>query len=418
MASRQDIFRKSALERLSSPEQLDKLITVTSPTSWLALLVIAFLTVVVIAWSIFGTLPHKVGGHGILIRAGGLFDVVALGRGQVAEILIRQGEVVTQGQVVARILQPELNEQLEFARTALSELRQREGQLQDLDQRSLALETSRLEAQDTFLAEKAEALKAQVRTLELDLEGKQRLLEEGLITQQTVLETQQAFLAAQSQAEEARNQLEANRIARIGLRQRDERGELSRQQALLEARRDLENLELRIQQTQFVKSAFEGTVVEAKLEKGAMVESGTPVMTIELPDAPLLGVIYIPARNGKKVQPGMDIRIVPSTVAKEEYGYMIGRVQSVSEFPATPSSMLARLQNPDLVSLFSAEGPPIAVYVELIADADTASGFRWSSGVGPPVRVTSGTLCDGEVVVRTEAPIRLLIPSLRQNLGS
>ena len=32
-----EIFRKSALEKLSSPEQLDKMIVITSPSFWLSM---------------------------------------------------------------------------------------------------------------------------------------------------------------------------------------------------------------------------------------------------------------------------------------------------------------------------------------------------------------------------------------------
>ena len=45
------------------------------------------------------------------------------------------------------------------------------------------------------------------------------------------------------------------------------------------------------------------------------------------------------------------------------------------------------------------------------------SGFRWSSSTGPSVKISSGTLATGDVVVREEAPINLLIPKVREKLG-
>jgi hypothetical protein len=65
-----DLYRKSALERLSSPEQLDKAITVSAPSSWLALLGITALVVTVIIWSVFGKLPTTITATGIVTTDG------------------------------------------------------------------------------------------------------------------------------------------------------------------------------------------------------------------------------------------------------------------------------------------------------------------------------------------------------------
>ena len=53
---RKSIFRKSALDRISSPEDLDQYRTVTGPGVWLPLLTVAVLLVGVIVWMIFGNI--------------------------------------------------------------------------------------------------------------------------------------------------------------------------------------------------------------------------------------------------------------------------------------------------------------------------------------------------------------------------
>ena len=60
------LYRKSALEKISSPEQLDKALTVTSPMSWLALGAVTFVIIVTIIWSIIGTIPVTVTTTGIV----------------------------------------------------------------------------------------------------------------------------------------------------------------------------------------------------------------------------------------------------------------------------------------------------------------------------------------------------------------
>ena len=72
------LFRKAALDRLSSPEDLDRLVSISSPRAWIALFGIGLLLAVAVAWSVFGTIPTRVKGQGILINSGGrLFDAVA-----------------------------------------------------------------------------------------------------------------------------------------------------------------------------------------------------------------------------------------------------------------------------------------------------------------------------------------------------
>ena len=55
-----DLFRKSAIEKLSSPEQLDKAIVITPPSFWIALAGGVLIVVVALLWGIFGKLPVKV----------------------------------------------------------------------------------------------------------------------------------------------------------------------------------------------------------------------------------------------------------------------------------------------------------------------------------------------------------------------
>lgn len=100
-----ELFRPEALERLSSPEQLDRLVHVTSPLGWLALVTTAALLLAVTAWGFLGRLPLTVAGPGVLLRQGGLSPVPVLVSGQLVDLLVGPGDVVSAGQVLAR-LQP------------------------------------------------------------------------------------------------------------------------------------------------------------------------------------------------------------------------------------------------------------------------------------------------------------------------
>jgi hypothetical protein len=106
------IFRKVSLERLSSPEQLDLMLKITSPAGWLSLLTIGLLLVMGILWGIYGSIPTKVIGKGILIKSGGVFSVDAPTSGKITGIYANVDSIIEKGQIVARIAQPNILDQI------------------------------------------------------------------------------------------------------------------------------------------------------------------------------------------------------------------------------------------------------------------------------------------------------------------
>jgi hypothetical protein len=97
------LFRKEALESLSSPEQLNTLLKVTNPVAWLALGAALVLTVTAIAWGFLGSLAVTVSGPGVLLPEAGLRAVPSLTSGVLTEMLVKVDQVVKDNAVVARM---------------------------------------------------------------------------------------------------------------------------------------------------------------------------------------------------------------------------------------------------------------------------------------------------------------------------
>ena len=97
------LFRKDALESLSSPEQLNTLLQVTKPVAWLALLAALVLTLSAVVWGFMGSLAVTVTGPGVLLPEGGLRTVPDLTSGVMTEVLSRTDQVVMDEAVVARM---------------------------------------------------------------------------------------------------------------------------------------------------------------------------------------------------------------------------------------------------------------------------------------------------------------------------
>lgn len=85
------LYRKSALEKISSPEQLDKALTVTSPLSWLALAAVTLIIVVTLIWSIVGRIPVTVTADGVITNPTGVCAVYAREKGVVKWINVAEG---------------------------------------------------------------------------------------------------------------------------------------------------------------------------------------------------------------------------------------------------------------------------------------------------------------------------------------
>lgn len=64
------IFRKSALERLAVPEDLDELMQVTTPRAWLAILGFGLLLLAGVVWSALTSLDTTVHAQGVVASPG------------------------------------------------------------------------------------------------------------------------------------------------------------------------------------------------------------------------------------------------------------------------------------------------------------------------------------------------------------
>lgn len=108
-----DLYRKAALDKLSSPEQLDKAITIISPSFWIAAIGGALIIAVALVWSIFGRLPVNVSANGIYMGMGGIHSVVAEADGIVEDVYVSEGDDVSAGQKIAKLDDSDLRDELD-----------------------------------------------------------------------------------------------------------------------------------------------------------------------------------------------------------------------------------------------------------------------------------------------------------------
>ena len=99
----QDLYRKSSMEKLSNPEQLDKAITVSSPMSWLALIGVALIILAAAVWSVKGTLPTIENAQGVIVSPIGAGAVYAEQSGTVKKIHVKVGDKISSETEIATV---------------------------------------------------------------------------------------------------------------------------------------------------------------------------------------------------------------------------------------------------------------------------------------------------------------------------
>lgn len=435
---KKSIFREVSLERLSSPEQLDQMMSVTSPRAWLSLVAIAAILLTAIIWGIFGNIPNKTEGNGILIGGGGVYNVSHTKGGKIIDISVEAGDRIRKGDVVARIEQPELVEEIVDLEIQLDKIinfqiatlgfspKEASPALADLNElaRSIreaqsAVEIYRAEYNSIRL-ELAQA-RLNVNTEGQNVERLAVLLEHGAVSQVE-------FEGASTSLEQARLQVQILEEASLATYAELEQAQLA--VTLLEEQlsevQEIKKIQM-TEQIQKLKTDLEfgsnivasedGRVLEVKIGRNQLIQPGMELISVEREGEAIRDlevVFYVPAEEGKKITPGMEAHIAPTIVKKEEYGFMLGRVISVSEFPATTQGMMTTLGSQELVSSLARNSAPIEVRIELITDNTTQSGYKWSSPKGPPITINSGTLCEGTVTISSQPPIRMVIPKVRK----
>ena len=414
----QRTFRAVALQRAASPEQLDQLVSITKPFDWIVAGVICLALAAVLAWGVLGRIPTRALGNGILVSGGGrVVDSVSAAAGRLSSVDVSVGDHVTQGQIIARIEQTDIEQK---QRDATAVFREREHEHNDLEAKiaaELASKSQNFAKLEAAFDQVIRATDQRIEYLTTDVKNLEDLLAKGFTTRRNVEDRRRELTDAQQRREDAQNEILKLRSQKTDLETQRDRDLQDSQFRLNDARRQMEAIAGALSQNTRVMSPIEGRVFEIKVSPGSVLAVGTPVIAIETEGETLGVVVFLAADRGKDVTPGMQVHVEPSTVKREEFGTVLGTVTTISDFPVTPQGMSALLHNDTLVSRFSRDGAPYAAAIQLEQDPSTASGYRWAVGKGPSFRLTSGTLTRAEITTRSQRPLDLIVPLIKRLTG-
>lgn len=471
-----NLFRKEAIDRLSSPERLDQLMQVVHPKKWIPLAAMGSVVTASLIWSVCGRIPITVAGQGVIVYPSRVVAFQSPSSGSIRSLEVRVGDTVKKGQVLATIDQTELQKNLQLAQTKLAQLQEQDRnanvlQLQrnrvDQDatrqerqalQQSLeatqaatpilqqkGLEAIQRERQN--LLQQLQTTQALLPTFQQRLGTRQMLLQEGAISADTVLQAKQDLLSSQTKMSEVGSQLKQldvkeadaqqqylqnlNQVKQIQAQIRELDAKVAtqaeqdlatitnRKKEIQDTERTIAQLEQQLKDKSRVISPYNGRILELAVVSGQSLEQGAKFGTIEAQEQSdrLMSVVYFPVSEGKKVQKGMELQITPSIVKRERFGGIVGTVTNISAFPVTKEGAASVVGGTELLQGLTSASPQLQVFAELKEDPSTFSRFRWSSSKGPQMAITPGTTASVRVTVAEQAPITFVLPILRSWSG-
>jgi len=411
--------RQAALQHLNVAERLDTAVRVVSPGVSLVVAAAGVLITIGLVWAFYGRVPSRVYGDGILLQNGQVLDVTSMADGQVQHIAVAVGDSVRRDDVIAYIDQPELKKQQSLLQARFDELGMRSAQLANLAQKHRELKEAVLARRRTAVAYAIGEGGEELKLYEKKVASEEALLAQGLTTPSNLAEARQKVLTLRDfintrhadRQDIAFSALDSTKVLE------EQRFDLAIK--LSDVRRELEELEKKNDTQGVVLAKASGQIIELKVTDGDAVIRGRPIATIEVASperGDLVAQVYVPVQDGKRVKSGMPIKLAPSVVKPEEYGYLDGVVDSVSPYPTSEESMFRAVRNGSLVTSLLKAGPVYELRVHVHVDNGTPSGLKWSNGRGPAIRIASGTPVRGLVTVRTRRPIELVLPAFERAL--
>ncbi|MCE5333483.1 MAG: NHLP bacteriocin system secretion protein [Desulfobacteraceae bacterium] len=235
-----------------------------------------------------------------------------------------------------------------------------------------------------------------------------QLTESHLNTQELISTRENNLVSLRLQARELDNR-------RAQLDKSDSEFAFQQENELNEVRRSVERARKQLGLNREIRSEYAGRILELSAAEGQYVNEGQRVAQIDTRSAAseLYALTYFHAREGKRLFKGMPVQVSPSVVLQREHGSIVGHVEFVSKYPVTVDSVVNYVGNSKVAERLIQDNRQIEVFVRLEPNGQNPSGYAWTSGRGPEVEITAGTLADVGVRVEKRAPITFVVPKLK-----
>lgn len=377
------------------------------------------LTLGLLGWSVFGSLPSEVTGTGMLVRGNRMIAVEAKVGGTVKAANAEVNSAVSPDQVIMSLDTSQQRIQLLGAERQLK----------------VGLPTAR---HSETAGQKAEATAlANVRVAErrLQLQGPQlrrrqaeltRMVAEGnslyqrrLVSVNDLASVAENLAQVNSQLNGLEDAVSAQKIAYQQVRQQNAGNRFQLAQQNVGTIANAAGIQETILQASQIKSPVNGQLISIGKQVGDYVNPGDVMFTVMPSQGQLRGIILVGSANVKRVKPGDSVLISPEESPPTRYGYIKGTVSAVGNAPATQAELLKAFgtleTSQSFTNSFSQQPGVDLPYIVLVTIQQNSKGQPvWTLGRQPPWGFRPGGVANARIITSTIRPIQLLIPSLRK----
>lgn len=97
------IYRKEALNEITSPVELNQAIKITNRKTNILIIGTLLFIITIILWGIYGSLPVTISGSGMIMPEGGFHYILSPRQGVIKSIMIEAGQYLHNGEIVATL---------------------------------------------------------------------------------------------------------------------------------------------------------------------------------------------------------------------------------------------------------------------------------------------------------------------------
>ncbi len=411
-AESQPIFRDEALAYISTPNDVNKIITVIGSGTWLLIFVFVLTMMMGVGWMFWGSIPITLQGQGILIPKGGIFKTVSSPEGlnTIKELMVKTGQFVEKDQVIALLDNPEISKTIDVRKSYVAELRKKRDDVAKEAATSIREKKENYEKQKRIIEDGLKTKVEYGKHLEANLDKQRALLEKGYAKQQTVLDVESQINALKEENLRGKEKLVQLQKELMVDQENWTHREREISLKLSDEERGLDDLKTRQETSKTIRSPLKGKVISIHHKVRDNVPANEPLVTVSQGDETLLeALIYLNPLEGKEVKVGMQVYMIPTHLEKEHVGYIQGEVIDISPYPETARSLMSTLQNEELVKKFTESSPPISARVKIIKDPN-----KDKQSPVDLFKLSPGTWIYGRVIVERRSPFAIIIPEIKK----
>jgi len=420
-----NIFRRETMDKLSTPDDLDRALEASSSWHWMAMVACGVILIGGIIWSSLTRVPVFVEGSGILVGTSEVleFNISAPADGRVSRLTIEPSQMVQPHEIIGKMEIEEIDKQIEDMQARISDLRSKHDAILNFHKRARDKNAEVEKKRDLEMQGRLSSLNQRIKRQEAQEERKRNLAEQGYVPRTELEDLRTQIEMTQDEIYVTQRTLTESALNQAQLFIQDERELLDLDLQIREKSRELELLQVQALKDGVIRTPYRGVVSEIKVDNGQFVTRNDILVSLIPTPGELVeedinelrqGIVFIKAMEGKKIKKGMAVKLLPTVYEEQDYGQIEGSVREISRVSLTDDGLHRLLKNKRLINTLVEEDAPFKVIVDLVSDQNNTSGLRWSASTGPDTPLEFGTIVHNKIVVDRVRLIELAIPAIKQ----